>query len=129
MAKGKVGLGRQGETLAAAALTPHGFAVRRRNWYCAEGEADLIAQRAGEWYFFEVRTRREAGFGSPEESVTPRKRARMEAVARRYLAEQTAEEDAVWHLGLVAVVLDRAGRVRRVTVYPDLDSEPWEVQG
>jgi len=53
----------------------------------------------------------------------------MEAVAQRYLVEQTTEQDAVWHLGLVAVVLDRAGRVRRVTVYPDLDSEPWSIQG
>jgi putative endonuclease len=135
MAKGKVGLGRRGETLAAEALQQRGFTIVTRNWHCPEGEADLIAQRAGEWYFVEVRTRREishgsaSGYGSPEESLTPRKLARMEAVARRYLSEQGADEaqDVAWHLSFVAVVLNNAGRLKRITVYLDPESDPWEV--
>ncbi len=135
MAKGKVGLGRRGEVLAAEALQRHGFTIVAQNWHCPEGEADLITQRAGEWYFVEVRTRREAGrgsaegFGSPEESLTPRKFARMEAVARRYLSAQGADEadDVAWHVSFVAVGLDGTGRLHRITVYLDPESEPWEV--
>ena len=137
MAKGKVGLGRRGEALAAEALQQRGFTIVARNWHCPEGEADLIAQRAGEWYFVEVRTRRSTGQGSPEESLTPRKFARMEAVARRYLSEQGAEEaqdaphpaaqDVAWHVSFVAVALDGAGRLERITVYLDPESDPWEV--
>lgn len=133
MAKSKVGLGRRGETLAAEALQRRGFSIVAQNWRCREGEADLIAQRAGEWYFVEVRTRRGSGYGSPEESLTPRKLARMEAVARRYLSEQGADDapdvaqDAAWHLSFVAVALDNAGRLERVTVYLDPESEPWEM--
>ena len=135
MAKGKVGLGRRGEALAAEALQQRGFTIVTQNWHCPEGEADLIAQRAGEWYFVEVRTRRGTGrgsasnYGSPEESLTPRKFARMEAVARRYLSEQGADEaqDVAWHLSFVAVALDGAGRLERITVYLDPESDPWEV--
>ncbi len=135
MARGKVGLGRRGEALAAEALQQRGFTIVTQNWHCPEGEADLIAQRAGEWYFIEVRTRREAGrggaegYGSPEESLTPRKFARMEAVARRYLSEQGVDEaqDVTWHISFVAVALDGAGRLERITVYLDPESDPWEV--
>jgi putative endonuclease len=135
MAKGRVGLGRRGEALAAEALQQRGFAIVAQNWHCPEGEADLIAQRAGEWYFVEVRTRRETSrgstgnYGSPEESLTPRKFARMEAVARRYLSAQGTDEadDVAWHVSFVAVVLDSAGRLERITVYLDPESEPWEV--
>lgn len=135
MAKGKVGLGRQGEALAAEALQQRGFTIVAQNWHCPEGEADLIAQRADEWYFVEVRTRRGTGcgnsgsYGSPEESLTPRKFARMVAVARRYLSEQGTDEadDAAWHVSFVAVALDSTGRLERITVYLDPESEPWEV--
>lgn len=119
--------------MAAKALMRHGFSIITRNWHCREGEVDLIAQRThstpaeAEWYFIEVRTRRGTRYGSPEESVTPRKRARMESVARRYLAEQTSTWDAVWHLSLVAVGLDQTGRLLRITLYPDLDSAGQEI--
>lgn len=135
MAKGKVGLGRRGEALAAEALQQRGFTIVTQNWHCPEGEADLIAQRAGEWYFVEVRTRRGTGpgnagsYGSPEESLTPRKFARMEAVARRYLSEQGADEaqDVAWHVSFAAVALDGTGRLERITVYLDPESDPWEI--
>jgi len=124
MAKGKVGLGRQGETLAAEQLVQHGFRVLARNWHCPEGEVDLIAVRGESWYFFEVRTRRGRACGTPEQSVTPTKRARMEAVARRYLGEEVDAVDVLWHLGFVAVAMDKQGHLQRITIYPDLDGAP-----
>lgn len=119
-----MGLGRRGEALAAEALVRHGFTVIARNWRCPAGEADLIAQRGGEWYFFEVRTRRGTAHGLPEESLTPLKQTRMEAVARHYLSDQVNTAELSWHLGFVAVALDAAGRLLRVTLYPDLAGEP-----
>ncbi len=128
MAKGKVGLGRQGETLAAELLERHGFRIAARNWFCAEGEADIIAERGGEWYFFEARTRRGQRYGTPEESIAPRKRARMESVARRYLSEAAAGvEDPPWHLGLAAIELDHTGKLLRITLYPDLEGDPLDL--
>jgi len=109
-------------------LSRHGYTVVARNWYCASGEVDIVAERNGELTFFEVRTRRGRRYGTPEQSLRPRKRARMNTVARRYLSEEVDSLDAAWHLGLVAVQLDRRGRVVRISVYPDLEGEPWDAE-
>ncbi len=114
--------------MAAEALARHGYRLVTRNWYCSEGEVDIVAARNGELTFFEVRTRRGKAYGIPEQSVRPRKRARMEAVARRYISEEVDSLDVAWHLGLVALQMDRRGRVVRITVYPDLEGEPWDVE-
>ncbi|MGC9347008.1 MAG: YraN family protein [Anaerolineae bacterium] len=127
MARGKVGLGRRGETLAVRALRRHGYAVIERNWYCPHGEVDLVARRNHELYFIEVRTRRTTGGPSPEESLTSRKLARMETVARTYLGTHAHSDIVSWHLAFVAVALDRAGRLHRITLYPDLDGEPEDL--
>ena len=127
MAKGKVGLGRRGESLAAAQLAARGYAILAQNWFCAEGEADLIATRDGEWYFIEVRTRRGGVAGAPEESITARKRARMAQVAQHYLSKHLPDADPAWHLGLIAVGLDHSGRLTRMTLYRDLDGGPEEL--
>lgn len=127
MTQGKVGLGRRGESLAAEALAHHGFDVVTRNWHCPSGEVDLVARQGGEWYFIEVRTRRGTRQGTPEQSITPRKAARMEAVARAYLGAEVAALDVTWHLSVVAVGLDRGGRLLRLTFYPDLESAPQEL--
>ncbi len=124
MAHERMRLGQRGELLAAETLARHGFMVIARNWRCPAGEADLVAERGGEWYFFEVRTRRGAAHGLPEESLTPVKRARMEAVARHYLSDQSNAAELSWHLGFVAVALDATGRLLRITLYPDLAGEP-----
>ncbi len=126
MAKGKVGLGRRGEALAAEVLERNGFTIAERNWHCREGEVDLIARRGRELYFFEVRTRRGERHGTPEQSITPQKLSRMEQVARRYLSELAGMQDLSWHLGFVAVAMSRRGALHRITVYPDVGGEPWE---
>ncbi len=127
MTHGKVGLGRRGESLAAEALARHGFDVVTRNWHCPAGEVDLVARQDGEWYFIEVRTRRGARQGTPEQSITPSKATRMETVARTYLGEEIAALDVTWHLSVVAVGLDRSGRLLRLTFYPNLESAPQEL--
>lgn len=76
---------------------------------------DIVARRGQVWAFVEVRTRRGEAFGTPEESITPKKRARMEAVAERYMAEHSLWE-ADGQLLVVAVEMDPAGRLQRVEV-------------
>ena len=127
MARGKVGLGRRGETLAVRALRRHGFAVISRNWYCPHGEVDLVARRNRELYFIEVRTRRTTMGPTPEESLTARKLRRMETVARTWLGTHAHENVINWHLAFVAVTMDRGGRLHRITFYPDLDGQPEEL--
>lgn len=115
MGRLRVGLGRQGEELAAQELVRRGYEIVARNWRCAVGEVDIVARRGPVWAFVEVRTRRGEGFGTPEESVTGRKRERMRAVAEQYIAEH-----GLWgeegELLMVAVEMDRYGRLRRVEI-------------
>ncbi len=59
-------LGSSGERLAAGWLEARGFRVLARNWRCAYGELDLIAEEAGELVFIEVKTRRGIAHGAPE---------------------------------------------------------------
>ncbi len=111
----RIGLGRRGEELAAQELRRQGYEIVERNWRCPVGEADIVARRGAVWAFVEVRTRRGEAFGTPEESITPRKRARMQAVAERYITEHGLWE-ADGQLLVVAVEMDRAGRLQRVEI-------------
>ncbi len=79
-------LGKRGEQYAAQYLTEHGYTIRARNWRCRMGEIDLVTEKDEVLIFVEVRTRRGDRLGTPEESITPAKRAKLIAAA------QTAEE-------------------------------------
>ncbi|MGC9521506.1 MAG: YraN family protein [Anaerolineae bacterium] len=126
MTTAKVGLGRRGEHLAAQALTAAGYTLIDRNWRCPVGEVDLVVRRGADLYFVEVRTRRSTATPAPEESLIRRKVARMETVARMYLGTHTTAT-STWHLSFVAVTMDRGGRLRRITFYPDLEGEPEDL--
>lgn len=126
-AAGRAGLGQRGETLTAQALMKHGFTVMTRNWRCPYGEVDLVAHRDNDLYFIEVRTRRSLGMPMPEHSLTPSKLERMETVARAYLGSEIPEFMGAWHLSFVAVAMDKAGHLHRITFYPDLAGEPKEL--
>jgi putative endonuclease len=115
----RVKLGRQGEELAVAELTHQGYEIATRNWHCQAGEVDVVARRGEVWYFFEVRTRRGREFGTPEESLTSAKQQRMIDVALTYLGENNLN-DVDWRVGLVAVEMNRAGKLLRLEVYDSI---------
>jgi putative endonuclease len=121
MSRSRVELGRRGEELAARELVRRGYEIVDRNWHCPAGEVDIVARHMGAWVFVEVRTRRGAVFGTPEESVTDAKQARMIAVAEHYLIEHDLV-DVDWRLDLAAVVLDQGGRLTRLDV---LENAVW----
>lgn len=106
-------VGAWGEAIAAKYLTDHGFALLDRNWRHGHGELDLIAERGGDIVFVEVRTRRTHAFGAPEETLTPRKRAKLIATAQAYL-ETHALEDAQWQIDVIVIDLDARNVVTRL---------------
>lgn len=121
MSGSRVRLGKRGEDLAAEELTQQGYEIVDRNWYCQIGEVDIVTRCAGGWAFFEVRTRRGRAFGTPEESVTPRKIERMTRVAQFYLSAHDVNVYEIdWRIGVVAVEMDEAGYLLRIDVYENL---------
>ena len=59
------------------------------NYRSRWGEVDIIAQLGEEMVFVEVKTRRAAAFGAPEESVTAAKFQRLIATAQDYLQKNS----------------------------------------
>ena len=85
-----------GETIAALELERRGWRIIATNYRCKQGEIDIVAEeptQGGETLVFvEVKTRRGTAHGAPIEAVTPRKQARIIAVAQVYLAERRPNE-------------------------------------
>ena len=109
-------LGDSGERVAAMFLEQRGYKILARNFRTRVGEMDLVAEDTDGLAFVEVRTRRGDALGAPEESLTPRKRARLLTVAQEFLQAHEAYADRAWRIDLVAIELDRAGRVARMDV-------------
>jgi putative endonuclease len=80
-------LGRYGEDVAVETLTAAGCDIVARNWRCREGEIDVLARDGSALVVCEVKTRAGLGFGTPLESVTPVKLARLRRLGVRWLAE------------------------------------------
>ena len=76
-AQQRMATGGYGEAYAARYLTGIGMVVLDRNWRCELGELDLVLRDGRVLVFCEVKTRASAAFGSPLESVTPAKVARL----------------------------------------------------
>ena len=74
------------EDRACRHLEGAGFTIVDRNFRTRGGEIDIVARKGDVLVFVEVRSREDADFGTPEESVTPAKRRRIVAAARRYLS-------------------------------------------
>jgi putative endonuclease len=108
-------LGKLGEALAAGELERRGYRIVERNWRCPVGELDIVAEKDGARVFVEVRARRGDRFGTPEESITPIKRAKLLEVAQTYLDEH-AEQDREWRIDVVAVELSPHGELLRIDV-------------
>ena len=74
------------EERACRHLDRSGFTIVERNFRTRGGEIDIVARKGDVLVFVEVRSLEDAGFGTPEESVTPAKRRRIVAASRRYLS-------------------------------------------
>ena len=97
-------LGQWGEAHAARHLESLGCQIVASNWRCPAGEADIVALDGACLAFVEVRTRRGQAYGTPEESITPRKLEHMIAVAQTYVYENEWEGD--WRLDVVAIHIE-----------------------
>jgi putative endonuclease len=80
-------VGKEGEEIAEGYLKKKGFRMVERNYRCRGGEVDLIALDRRVIVFVEVKARNDASFGSPLESVHPRKQQRMTRAALIFLSE------------------------------------------
>lgn len=105
--------GTLGERLAGDFLGKNGYRIIERNYRCPGGEVDIVARQQDTLVFVEVRTKRSRRFGSPEESITPAKMAKLRTVAASYCQSHTGLPEA-WRIDVVAIEMDRRGSVTRI---------------
>jgi putative endonuclease len=103
-------LGVLGEAAARQYLEANGYRVRACNWRCAEGEIDLVAETESTLVFVEVKTRRGAGYGAPQEAAGPRKARHLILAATRYVEDQQLS-DIDWRVDVIAITAGPGPRV------------------
>ena len=88
MTRASQALGRFGEDVVTRWYQQRGWTVVERNFRCARGEVDIIAQLGTTVVFCEVKTRTSARFGDGAEAVGYRRQQRLRAAAVVWLLAQ-----------------------------------------
>jgi putative endonuclease len=102
--------GKASEAAACAYLESLGYRVEGRNVRTSHGEIDIVALDGDALVFVEVKARRSAHYGTPQDAVTPAKRARLCEAALAYLQSRNAL-DAPCRFDVIALEAS-AGRSR-----------------
>ncbi len=84
--------GKIGEEAASEFLKHQGYDILEQNYYYNHGEIDIIAKENDVLVFVEVKSRRSARFGEPQESVTPKKQELLRRTAEGYVQERSIGE-------------------------------------
>ena len=106
-------LGKWGEEHARRYLEGKSYKVSATNYRSRWDEVYINAQLGEEMVFVEVKTRRGAAFGTPEESVTATKAQRLIATVQGYLQKNSLEQ-APWRADLVSISPDEQGKLLRL---------------
>jgi putative endonuclease len=116
--------GRQGEKLAQEYLKEHGYSIIENNYRCVDGEVDIVASKGAFLAFVEVRTKSTRKFGTPEESITRRKKQKLVAVSQHYLQDHDIEH-VPWRIDFIAVELDGTGCPTRIEHFENAFGEEY----
>ena len=85
-------IGKQGESIAEAYLLAMGYQLIQRNYRAQRCEIDLIMDDHGTIVFIEVKYRKNARFGSPQEAVHANKQKQIIKTAYLYLVNHDMEQ-------------------------------------
>ena len=100
-------LGTAKENLAADYLKRCGLTILAHSFRCRLGEIDLVAREKDTLVFAEVKYRKNAACGHPEEAVDARKRRVILKVALFYLSRFGIAPDTPIRFDVIAIEGDR----------------------
>ena len=95
--------GSRWEEEAAKFLASCGLVIRELNFRNRIGEIDIVAKDGDYFVFVEVKYRKTASFGNPEEAVSVSKARTISKVAQYYMLRHKIPEDAKVRFDVVAV--------------------------
>ena len=96
--------GNSGERVAKEYLQKKGWHILQEQYRTRFGEIDLIAKDKDEYVFVEVKTRRSAENGYPEETITANKLRHIAASAEEYLSVHHVS-DAPFRIDVIAIMI------------------------
>lgn len=77
--------GKEAEDFACNYLEDKGFKIKKRNFHFGKlGELDIVAEINSILVFVEVKARSNDSFGSPLDSITPKKQFQIKKIAEGY---------------------------------------------
>lgn len=112
-------LGQWGEEEAAKKLLQMNWRILGRNVRFRCGELDIIACEGNELVVVEVRTRTVGELLPPEDSVGPKKLAKLVRAGRIYV--ERAQWNGPWRIDLISITVDRTGKAH-LEHYRDITS-------
>ncbi|HZT96228.1 MAG TPA: YraN family protein [Chloroflexota bacterium] len=113
-------LGAFGETFAAHALEKRGYRILDRNVRLPSGEIDIVAREQNQLVFVEVKTRRGNTFALPEDAISDERMSHLEAAVDEYFDARGLATGEPYRIEIVAIELDRSGRVSRFEIIGDV---------
>ncbi|MDD5645401.1 MAG: YraN family protein [bacterium] len=109
-------LARAGEDCAVKHLIDKGYSIIERNFRTGFGEIDIIAEKAGDIVFAEVKSRTEGTGFTPAEAVNFKKRRQLVRLSDYYIARRGRKYNN-FRIDLIGVVF----KTDRIS-----DIEHWE---
>lgn len=87
--------GKLGEDIATKYLQEKGYSIIERNFYCNQGEIDIIALDKDEIVFIEVKTRTNKKYGFAAEAVDENKRRHLLRAIRYYVYSRNLQNEFI----------------------------------
>ena len=97
-------VGKQKEKEACAYLEKHGYQIICSNFRCKFGEVDIIAKEGEYLVFIEVKYRKNAKNGMPQEAVNFPKQKRITITAKYYLCQNGLGDNTPCRFDVVEVL-------------------------
>jgi putative endonuclease len=110
-------LGEWGERRALSYLQGQGYRLLAQNVHIEHCELDLVMEDRDMIVFVEVKTRTSSTFGAPEDSISSRKRSRLQKAAWGFL-EQNDKLHSPWRIDVIAIEASKNRALIRLDHYP-----------
>jgi putative endonuclease len=110
--------GDRAEKIVKNYLEERGYRVLEQNYKTKYAEIDIIAQKQGNLFFVEVRSRTGEDFGSPEETIRGRKSWKLKQNALAYAFFKKYR--GPYQIDLACVVFDQNQKPQRVSYFENI---------
>ena len=114
----KLTRGKLAEEEAVTALRELGYRILERNFRTRLGELDIICEHEDCLIFVEVRSRKGARFGLPQETVNWAKQAQVRRMAWQYL-KMKGSCDRNCRFDVIGIVFDERDQLKTIDIIND----------